>query len=328
MQAVVFDRCGDPGEVLQVREVPALSPRRGEVLVRMIASPINPSDLMYIRGTYSIKPTFPATPGFEGVGVVEASGGGLLGRYRKGKRVAVINDRIGNWGEYTLTTARQVVPVPPDFPDDQAASFFVNPATVIAMTQEILKIPQGDTLLQTAAGSALGKMVIRFSKLKGFRTINVVRRREQVDELLRLGAEHVLVEGDGPLPEQIKRLQVGVRFAIDPVGGETGTQAAACLAKGGHMLVFGALSGEPTRIDPRFLISTGARVEGFWLGNWARSQSVFKMLKLFKEVRFLMREGIATTEIAKTYTLDQVNAAVKHAALAGKGGKILLRIQT
>ena len=115
MKRVVFDRPGPPAEVLRIEDdVPAPQPGRGEVLVRMLASPVNPSDLMYVAGKYGLKPKLPATPGFEGVGVVEANGGGVLGWLRKGKRVAVINDRIGNWAEYTVTKARQVVPVPDD----------------------------------------------------------------------------------------------------------------------------------------------------------------------------------------------------------------------
>ena len=91
MKRVVFDRFGPPAEVLHLQDdVPAPQPKRGEVLVRMLASPINPSDLMYVAGKYGLKPSLPATPGFEGVGVVEATGGGLLGWFRKGKRVAVV----------------------------------------------------------------------------------------------------------------------------------------------------------------------------------------------------------------------------------------------
>src|SRR5436190_21627407 len=104
MKRVVFERPGPPAEMLHVEDDgPAPQPGRGEVLVRMLASPINPSDLMYIGGKYGIKPRLPATPGFEGVGVVKRNGGGLLGRLRNGKRVAVISDRVGNWAEYTVT---------------------------------------------------------------------------------------------------------------------------------------------------------------------------------------------------------------------------------
>lgn len=327
MKAVLFDQCGTPADVLALRDVPRPAPGRGEVLVRMIASPVNPSDLMYIRGAYGLKPKLPATPGFEGVGVVEASGGGFLGRLRVGKRVAVINDLHGNWSEYTVTRARQVVPVPDDISDEQAASFFVNPATAIAMVQHVLKLKHGDWLLQTAAASALGRMIIRLGKAQGFHTINVVRRAEQVAELRALGADHVLIASDGPLSEQVRRFHPdGLRYAIDAVGGETGTQAAATLAPGGRMLVYGALSDQPLRVDPRFLITTGARIEGFWLAHWSRGQSIPTMLGLFRQVRRLIRDGIATTDIARTYPLDQIREAVAHAAQPNRGGKILLKI--
>ncbi|HEY1188584.1 MAG TPA: zinc-dependent alcohol dehydrogenase family protein, partial [Gemmata sp.] len=256
MKRVVFDRVGPPAEVLRLQDdVPAPQPKRGEVLVRMLASPINPSDLMYVQGTYGLKPSFPATPGFEGVGVVEATGGGVLGWLRKGKRVAVINDRIGNWAEYTVTSARQVIPVPDDLTDEQAATFFVNPATALAMTQDVLKVTKGAWLLQSAAGGELGKMVIRLGYKLAFRTINVVRRREQVEELKKLGADHVIVESDGPIPEQVRKLVPdGVRYAIDPVGGETGSQIIAALSHGGRCLLYGSLTDQPVSAHPRHLI--------------------------------------------------------------------------
>src|SRR5439155_25023019 len=88
--------------------------------------------------------------------------------------------------------ARNAVPVSSDLPDEQVATFFVNPATALVMTQGVLKAGSGDWLLQTAAASALGRMVIRLGKHFGFRTINVVRRPEQAEELRREGAEYVV----------------------------------------------------------------------------------------------------------------------------------------
>ena len=328
MKRVAFDRFGPPAEVLHIQDdVPAPQPKRGEVLVRMLASPINPSDLMYVAGKYGLKPPLPATPGFEGVGVVEATGGGLLGWLRKGKRVAVINDRVGNWAEYTVTKARQVIPVPDDLTDEQAASFFVNPATALAMTRDVLKVTRGAWLLQSAAGGELGKMVIRLGYKFAFRTINVVRRREQVEELKKLGADHVIVEADGPIPEQVRKLVPdGVRYAIDPVGGDTGSQVIAALSQGGRCLLYGSLSDEPVSVHPRYFIGNDLRVEGFWLGAWAKKQRILTMLKLFRRVRGLMREGVLQTQHAATYPLEDVQKAVAHAAAPGKGGKVLLRI--
>ena len=328
MKRVVFDRPGPPAEVLRVEDdVPAPQPARGEVLVRMLASPVNPSDLMYVAGKYGLRPQLPATPGFEGVGVVEATGGGLLGRLRKGKRVAVINDRVGNWAEYTVTKARQVVPVPDDIPDEQAATFFVNPATAIVMTRDVLAVPPGEWLLQSAAGGELGKMVVRLGKKYGFKTLNVVRRREQVEELKKLGADAVVVESDGPLPAQTAKLAPGgIRYAIDPVGGKTGSEVVASLTAGGRCLLYGSLSDEPLTVHPRHLLSNDVRVEGFWLAAWARRQGVLTMLGLFRRVRAMMREGVLQSTVAATYTLEDVRKAVEHASAPGKGGKVLLRI--
>jgi NADPH:quinone reductase-like Zn-dependent oxidoreductase len=330
VKRVVFDHTGLPDEVLRLQDdVPAPQPGRGEVLVRMLASPINPSDLMYIAGKYGLQPKLPATPGFEGVGIVEGTGGGLLGWLRHGKRVAVINDRIGNWAEYTVTKARQVVPVPDALTDEQAATFFVNPATALAMTRHVLRLQPGDWLLQSAAGGELGKMIIRLGKKDGFRTLNVVRRREQVEELKRLGADAVIVESDGPLPEQVRAIvPEGVRYAIDPVGGKTGSEVIASLGYGGRCLLYGSLTDEPLSLHPRLAIGNDLRIEGFWLGAWAKKQRILTMLKLFKQVRAMMKEGVLQSAFAATYPLEEVRKAVEHAATPGKGGKVLLKIGT
>src|SRR5438309_7832090 len=143
MKAVVFDRCGDPAEVLQLRDLPVPKPGPGQVRVRMLASPINPSDLLFIRGLYGAKPVLPGAPGFEGVGVVEESGGGFLGWRVRGRRVAVLGGLSGTWREQVIVSAQQAVPVPADVPDEQAAAFVVNPATAVAMTGHLLDVPRG-----------------------------------------------------------------------------------------------------------------------------------------------------------------------------------------
>src|SRR5579871_4848447 len=127
MKAIVFDRPGDPAEVLQVRELPEPQPGFRQVRVRMLAAPMNPSDMLTVQGQYGKQPKLPATPGYEGVGVVEATGGGLLGWLRKGKRVAVIAEDGGTWAEKCVVSAKHVVPVPDEVPDEQAAMFFINP---------------------------------------------------------------------------------------------------------------------------------------------------------------------------------------------------------
>lgn len=328
MNAIVFDKPGDPRQVLQIRELPILEPPSGHVLVRMLASPINPSDLIFISGTYGIRPALPATPGFEGVGVVER-GGGLLGWLRKGKRVAVLNDQTGNWREFTTVPARQVIPVPRDISDEQAACFFVNPATAIVMTQKVLQIPRGQWLLQSAAGSSLGRMIIRLGKRLGFRTINVVRRPDAIEELKTLGADEVICAEGHAITEQVQSITSGqgVRYAIDPVGGETGSAVVASLASGGHALLYGLLSGQPVSIDPRFLLDGSKRVEGFLLSDWAQQQNIFTLLKLFRHVWGLIREGILSTDRVSSFPFAEFSKAVEQSMMPGKPGKVVLRIR-
>jgi NADPH:quinone reductase-like Zn-dependent oxidoreductase len=293
----------------------------------MLASPINPSDLLMVRGAYGKQPPLPCVPGFEGVGVVE-EGYGLLARRVLGKRVAVLNSSSGNWQEQVVIPARQAVPVPADVPDEQAASYFVNPASALVMTQYVLKVPRDEWLLQTAAASQLGRMVIRLGQLYGFKTLNVVRRREQAEELLKLGGTAAVATNDESLAERVHQLTAGegVRYAIDAVGGETGTQVLSLLGRHGRMLLYGTLAGEPITIDPRVLLVGQKRVEGFWLSEWARDQGVLTMMLLFRKIGKLMRGGTLTTEVGTTFPLADVHAAVRHAAQPGRRGKTLLRI--
>src|SRR5262249_54123387 len=256
MRAIRFQRFGDPKEVLELQDVPMPEPGPGQVRVRMLASPVNPSDLLVVRGEYGRRPTLPATPGFEGVGVVEAAGGGLLGRLRRGRRVAVLNGAGGNWQEHVIVPARQVVPVSADLPDEQAAVFFVNPASALVMTRHILQVRPGDWLLQTAAGSALGRMVIRLGRRHGFRTINVVRRRDQAQELRTQGGDAVICTDQESIEDRVQAITggAGARFALDAVGGATGSAAARAFALGGRLLVYGTLSGGPLTVHPRPLV--------------------------------------------------------------------------
>ncbi len=328
MKAAVFERFGDPAQELAVREVADPRPGPGQVRVRMILSPINPSDLLVVEGRYGVLPRLPATPGFEGVGIVDEAGPGLIGRFVKGKRVIAINSAGGNWAEFAVIPARQARPVPDDISDEQAATYFVNPATVLAMVRHVLAVPKAAWLLQSAAGSNLGRMIIKLGQHDGFKTLNVVRRREAVEELKRLGGDAVICSAEGPISQQVRQIAGSgeVRFAVDPVGGDTGSQIFRSLSPGGRLLLYGTLSGEPLQVDPRLVISGPRTVEGFWLGHWMRQRSIPAALLLFREIAALIRQGILASEIGKTYPLGEVQSAAQEAAIAGRHGKVLLKL--
>ena len=328
MKAIRFEAFGDPAEVLRVVDLPTPEPGPGEVRVKMIASPVNPSDLLTVRGKYGVLPSLPFTPGYEGVGVVDRAGPGVVGKLMVGRRVAVLSQSGGNWAEYTTVPALRVVPVPKDLPDEQVASFFVNPATALGMVRHVLRVPQGAWLLQSAAGSTLGRMIIKLGKHDGFRTINVVRRHEAMDELKHFGADAVICSADGPIGDQVRKVvgEGGVKFALDPVGGETGSGVFDALGEDGRMLVYGTLDQNPLRIDPRRMIAGKRVVEGFYLGHWAAGRPKWKMIALFRQISGLIRAGVLATEAGRRYPIGSIAAAVAEAEVAGRRGKGLIEL--
>jgi NADPH:quinone reductase len=332
-RAALFEEFGEPADVLQVRNVMVPEPGIGQVRVRMLASPVNPSDLMTIRGVYGMLPKLPVSPGLEGVGTVEANGGGLMGRFLMGKRVAVLNSKTGNWREHAIVAAQQAIPVPTGLPLEQAAMFFVNPATAYIMTRKELRVPEGAWLLQTAAGSALGRMVIRLGRHYKFRTLNVVRREEQADELRAFGGDAAITFD----PERhdarqfLEEVQLitesrGVGYAIDAVGGPTGSAVLSSLGVGGRMLIYGTLADQPITFAPRQVLMQTARIEGFWLARWMAQRSILGRLNLVRDISRLMKAGVLVSEVGKAFPLEQVAEAVREAEKPARGGKVWLRL--
>ena len=251
------------------------------------------------------------------------------------RRVVVLNRRGGNWADYAVVPATEVIPISSSLSVEQAATFFVNPATAWVMTREVLNVPQGQWLVQTAAGSALGRMIIRLGQATGFRTFNIVRRESQAEELRGLGADHVEVFDESKntpeaLSASIRRTisvaGAGAGFAIDAVGGATGSAVIQSLGHHGRMLSYGTLSNEPFVFSPRVLMTTSSKVEGFWLGSYMSGVSLPYKLSLVHRLTRLIQAGVLRTEIARTCTLDQIHDAVKAAEDSSVAGKVLLRI--
>jgi NADPH:quinone reductase len=171
-------------------------------------------------------------------------------------------------------------------------------------------------------------MVINLGRHDGFKTLNVVRRREAADELRKLGADAAVSSSDGPIDDQVRSITdgKGVRYAIDPVGGQTGSEVFRSLAPEGRLVLYGTLSGEPIQVDPRSVISEQRVVEGFYLGHWMRARSVPAALLLFREISALFRQGVFRSPVSATYPLTQIKDAVQSADTVGRAGKVLLKL--
>jgi NADPH:quinone reductase-like Zn-dependent oxidoreductase len=324
MQSIKFYEFGNPAEVLRVEDAPQPQPGAGQVLVRLRARSINPSDLLTVRGLYGSLPKLPATPGLEGMGEVIAVGDGVK-HLLPGQRVIPLGVQ-GTWQDYLLAPSAQLIPVPDGISDATAAQFVVNPLTAWIMTVEELALEPGEWLLQTAAGSTLGRILLQIAALRGFKTINVVRRREQVNELKSLGADEVICTDDEDIAERVKEItgNAGLTKAIDAVGGQTGAAVMNCLGRGGVMLIYGLLSMEPMPIDGGRMIFSTTTIRGFWLSEWLRSAAPERQQAVTAGMLRAMASNEIVPPVEAEYSLADVLAAVEHAERPGRRGKVLL----
>lgn len=340
---------------IRVSNLPIPEPGPGQIRVRMQKSPINPSDLNFVHGTYhtalqriiwnqgnpdsgqvyydpDLKTACPQPPfalGGEGMGIVDAIGSGLLARRLLGKRVAIASGPPnGTWQDYTVVDARRAVALPADISDEQGAMFFFNPVTSYVLTREVLSVPRGAWLLLTAAGSALGKSVVRMARLYGFKTLCVVRSGENSDELRSLGADAVVETNHQDLIAEVFRHTSGngVSYALDCVGGELSSLVVRCLGLDGKLVFYGTLADEPLQIPIRDLMMPVANISGFLLPNWMLQQSPIKLLSVLRHVKKLMIKGVFDTQVGQRFPLDQVADAVAASLQTGRTGKVMLEI--
>jgi NADPH2:quinone reductase len=327
MRAVQLSRFGPPAEVLRLEEVPVPDPGPGQVRLRLTHRPINPSDLLTVAGIYPIRPTLPGSPGLEGVGRVDALGPGVTG-LALGQRAVTLAGIPGTWAEHMVVPADRVLPVPEPLSDETAAQLLVNPFTAYAIMTDELPLAEGDWLLQTAAGSALGRMILQLARPRAIRTINVVRRRAQARELLAVGADAVIATDEEALVDRVMALTEGrgVRAAIEAVGGALGGEVVRCLAPGGVLLTIGLLGGDPLIPVPSLeLVFKGASVRGFWLALWFQQRPPHEIGRAVEEVMTLLADGRLDTPVEAEYDLGDIQAALAHAERRGRRGKVLLR---
>lgn len=322
MKTIQLEKTGQPADVLQVVQKPTPQPASGEILVKIIASPINPSDISFVQGRYGIRPELPSGAGFEGVGVVEAVGEGV--RLPVGSRVSFTG--VGSWGEYVVVNQKAAIPLPDAIPDEIAAQLFVNPFTAWAMVEES-GVQPGEWLMITACGSAYGKLVIQLCQKKGIKTIGTVRRDDLNEDLKKLGLNEVVNTETENLPKRVLEITEGqgVKCVLDSVGGTTTEEAMKCVAQGGKLLIFGLLSQKNPRLDVGLMIFKEITIQGFWLTEWMRKADSQVRAQVGQSVIGWLASGEVELPVEATYGLDDIAKAVQHADAPGRWGKVLLK---
>ncbi len=325
---VQFARFGDPAEVLDVVDAPDPGPPGpGEVAVDFVASPLNPSDLLTVRGEYGVRPELPATPGYEGVGRVAALGDGVT-HLEVGDLVLLWGAR-GTWRARARLQAARLFALPPADPL-QLGMLTANPPTALLLLEEFVALAPGQWVIQNAANSGVGVALVAIARARGFRTLNVVRREAAGTSLVAAGADAVLVDG----PDLAKRVRTALadagaapdalRLGIDAVGGHATGRLARAVAEGGTVVSYGSLSGEACVIEARDTIFRDVSLRGFWLSRWMTAASPAEMSRVFGTVAGLVADGTIRVPVEATYPLARVREAAAHAAREGRDGKILL----
>jgi mitochondrial enoyl-[acyl-carrier protein] reductase / trans-2-enoyl-CoA reductase len=323
LKQVQFTAFGAPHEVAACVEAPDVgAPAADEVVIEVLAFPINPADLLTITGGYAIRPQLPATLGAECVGRIAAIGSGV--------RDLAVGDRVinlgrDNWCQRRKVPAAQALRVPADADVLQLAMLKVNPATALMMLRRYVRLQPGDWVIQDAANSGVGTNLIKLASADRIHTANVVRREALIAPLREIGADVVVADG----PDLARRMQeatggAAIRLAIDAIGGDMVLRLADCLADGGTVVNYGLLSGQPCQLGAHHTIFKGITLTGFWLQKHLTSMARPELEQLYADLAARIADGSLRVEVEATYPIEEIKAALAHAGREGRGGKILV----
>jgi NADPH:quinone reductase-like Zn-dependent oxidoreductase len=231
---------------LSLASVPTPEPAEDEVLVRVEATPINPSDLGLLVGAADVstakasgskdQPVVTAKVseagmrgmggrldesmpvGNEGAGKVIATGSSDAAKALMGKTVSMIGGAM--YAQYRVVKARDVLVLPEGTTAADGASWFVNPLTALGMT-ETMRRENHKALVHTAAASNLGQMLNKICIADGIGLVNIVRNAEQASILRRIGAKHIVDSSAASFMDDLTNalVETGATIAFDAIGG-------------------------------------------------------------------------------------------------------------
>jgi NADPH:quinone reductase-like Zn-dependent oxidoreductase len=324
-KCIKFHEFGSPKNVLKVESKSMQPPKDNEVIVRMLARPINPSDLIPIRGAYSHRISLPNIPGYEGVGIVEEVGP-LVSKDFIGKRVLPLRGE-GTWQELVKASADFAVPIPDSIDHFTASQMYINPITAWVTCTEVLQLGPNDVLLVNACGSSIGHIFAQLSKVLGFRLIAVTRNNKYTDDLLHLGASYVIDTSKVPLYKTVMELTngIGANAAIDSVGGSSGNDLAFCVQPNGQFLSIGLLSG--IQVNWADIINKAkVNAKMFHLRNWNENVSTNKWHETFSRlIRLLDEKKLHFKKVDSMYDLLDIKTAIDVVESSNKNnGKVFL----
>ena len=317
---------GEPSDVIQLNTFSEPAIGEEDLLVSMEAAPLNPSDFLFVRGIYGVRPAFPSSVGAEGVGRV-AKIGSKVDAALRGKRVLIIPTyEQGTWADQVVAPVRNIVPMSDEADPLQLSMIGINPVTAYLLLNRYVSLMPGDWIGQTAANSAMGQYIIALAKLAGVKTLNVVRRQEATEEVRQLGGDRVVLQGDN-LQKGIEEALDGKKHSLvlDTVGGTPVGELAKSLKTGGSIVVYAIQSGRFPAISPGDFIYRGLSLHGFWLINWIRNAPRTEIQEIYQKVGGLVADGSLSAAVEHVYSLEQFKEAIEQSLKSNRSGKILFK---
>ncbi len=319
MQADIYKAFGDPAKVVAPAEVDIPTPAEGEILIRMIKSPIHNHDLLTVRGEYGVKPELPMIGGTEAVGTVVDGAAG----FDPGTRVAVA-DVSRTWANYFTAPAASVAAIPDGLTDDIAAQIMGMPrSAVLALDQ--FKTRKGDWLIVNAANGAVAKVIASVGRSRGLNVAQLVRNEKDVQSLRQLGFQHVFDTGTEGWLDQVRAAIGKARVAggIDMVAGKAAGEMASLLSDHGLLLSFGAMSNEALQISPADLIFKQITLRGFWNHILFHQLSAPQVDAINQELFGLAAKGELALPVAGVFSIAD-GARAMAMAQGPHSGKVLI----
>ncbi|XP_008275610.1 enoyl-[acyl-carrier-protein] reductase, mitochondrial [Stegastes partitus] len=316
-KALLYRNHGDPSRVVQLEDADVPPVGAKDVLVKVLAAPINPSDINMIQGTYAILPDLPAVGGNEGVAqVIEV--GSQVKSLKAGDWVIPRDAGLGTWRTEAVLAEDDVISLPNDIPLLSAATLGVNPCTAFRMLSDFEDLKPGDSVIQNAANSGVGQAVIQIAAARGINTINVIRDRPEFtqlsDRLKAMGASHVIKEEALRRPEikELFKTCPKPKLALNGVGGKSATELLRHLQVGGSMVTYGGMSKQPVTVPVSALIFKDVKVRGFWVTQWKRDNShderIFRTM--LDELCSLIQQGKLTAPACTEVGLQEYGKAL------------------
>src|SRR5437762_8065643 len=317
---------GEPSEVIELNTVSEPDLGREDVLISMEAAPLNPSDFLFVRGYYGVRPAFPSSVGAEGVGRV-AKIGSEVDVALRGKRVLILPTyEQGTWADQVVAPVRNLVPMSDEADPLQLAMIGINPVTAYLLLNRYVSLMPGDWIGQTAANAAMGQYIIALAKLAGVKTVNVVRREEAAEQVREWGGDRVVLHGDN-LHKDIEEALDGKKLSLvlDMVGGTPVGELAKSLKTGGSIVVYAMQSGQFPAFAPRDFIYRGLSLHGFWLINWIRNAPRTEIQEIYQKLGDLVVDGSLSAAVEHVYPLEQFKEAFGQSLKSNRSGKILFK---